>query len=360
MPQEDLGYVELEWTCKNCGTRNPGTLKKCKSCGAPMGATGKFELPAQQVLIQDADKLKQAAVGPDITCPFCGTRNSGDAKSCKQCGGDLTGAAARATSGTLGAFDDSKQPDVKCPNCGTMNPATALKCSNCGASLQPPEPKAQPAAQTLASTGGGFNPLWLGGIIAVVLLCAVGAYFIFGRSSQLTGTVESVTWQRSIAILAQVPVNDADWQDQIPSGATVKSCELKPRGFSDTEQPNSTKVCGTPYVLDQGNGTGKVVQDCQYQVSAQYCSFTRLQWSVINTVTTRGTDLQPNWPQYSLAAGQKEGNRAENYRVIFDAGGQKYTYTASDATDYARFQRGSRWALTVNGIGAITGLKPSP
>lgn len=360
MPQEELGYVELEWTCQNCGTRNPGTRKTCMSCGAAMGAKGKFDLPAQQELITDQEKIKQAQSGPDVACPYCGTRNPANATSCKQCGGDLTGAQARGKAGVLGAYDDTPQPEVKCPNCGTLNPADALKCSACGASLKRPEPKAEsaPTPQTLAPTRG-LNPLLIGGIVALLVLCAVGAYFIFGRSSQTVGTVSNTSWQRSIAIMALVPVRDADWQNQIPSDANVLSCELRPRRFSDTQEPNSTKVCGTPYVVDQGNGTGKVVQDCQYQVSEEYCSFTRMQLSVINTVTGRGTDLNPVWPALALQSGQQEGNRAEEYRVIFEAGGQQYSYTPQDATDFARFPRGSRWNLTVNGLGGITALQPA-
>lgn len=352
MPQEELGYVELEWTCKNCGTRNPGTRKTCMNCGAAMGAQGKFDLPAQQELIKDTEKTKQAEVGPDIICPFCGTRNAGNATSCKQCGGDLKGAQARAKGGVLGAFADAPAPQIKCQNCGTMNPANALKCSNCGASLKRPEPKPAPAAQTLTRTGG-FNPLLIGGIVALLLACGVGAYFLFGRTSDVTARVAGVNWQRTIAIMAQQPVRDATWKDQIPTGATVLSCEMKPRRYSQVEEPNSQKVCGTPYVVDQGNGTGKVVRDCQYRVSEQYCSYTHLQWTVINTVAARGTDLEPNWPLYSLNTGEREGNRAEQYRVIFDAGGKEYTYTPQNASDFAQFAPGSRWMLKLNGLGSI-------
>lgn len=359
MPQKELGYIELEWTCPNCGTRNPGTRKNCSSCGAAMPKDAKFELPAQQAFITDAEKIQAAKSGPDIACPYCGTRNPAGATSCKQCGGDLTGGKARFKGGVLGAFDDTPAAEVKCQNCGTLNPATALKCSNCGASLKRPEPKPQPVTQSLAP-GFRLNPLMIGGIVAALLLCAVGAYFLFARTSDVVGTVATTGWQRSIAVMAQVPVRDANWQDQIPSGANVLACELKPRRFSQVPVANSVEVCGTPYVIDQGNGTGKSVQDCQYQVSEQYCSFTRLQWSVINTIESRGTDLQPTWPLFSLATGEKEGNRAEEYRVTFDSGGQQYTYTPDTAADFARFQRGTRWNLTVNGIGAITSLQPAP
>lgn len=357
MPQEDLGYVELEWTCKNCGTRNPGTAKVCKSCGAPIGTQGKFELPAQQELIKDAEKIKQAAVGPDVICPFCGTHNAANATVCKQCGGDLKGANVLSKGGVLGVFDDTAQPDVKCPNCGTMNPASALKCKNCGASLKRPAPQAVAAPTPASATG--ISPLMIGGIVAVLLLCVVGAYFLFFRTSNSVGTVSGVTWERTIAIMAQTPVRAADWQNVLPVDATVTSCELKPRRFSDTEEPNSKKVCGTPYVVDQGNGTGKAVQDCQYQVSEQYCSYTHLQWTVINTVVARGTDLQPNWPSLNLKSGEREGNRAQEYHITFDAGGQQYTYTTEDADAFARFTRGSRWTLKINALGAVTSVEPA-
>lgn len=358
MPQEELGYVELEWTCKNCGTRNPGTRKTCQNCGAAMGAQEKFDLPAQQEVIQDKEKIAVAEVGPDVTCPYCGTRNAANAKSCKQCGGDLTGAQARFKGGVLGALDTTPAPDVKCQNCGTMNPASAVKCSNCGASLKRVEPKPAPVAQS-TSPRAGMNIWLIVGIIAVVALCAVGAYFLFARTSDVTGTVAGVNWERTIAIMALAPVRDADWQDRLPSDAKVLSCELKPRRFSDVQEPNSVKVCGTPYVLDQGNGTGKVVKDCQYRVSEQYCSYTTLKLTVVDTIAARGTDLNPNWPRPALASGQQEGNRSENYRVIFESGGAQYTYTPPNAAEYARFKPGSRWLLQVNGLGSIIQATPA-
>lgn len=359
MPQEELGYVELEWTCKNCGTRNPGTRKTCANCGAAMGVQDKFDLPVAPELVKDKPTLAQAANAPDVTCPYCGTRNAADAKTCKQCGGDLTGAEARFKGGVLGAFDTSPQAQVKCPNCGTLNPPNALQCSNCGAALKRPAPAPQPAPAA-APPRQPLNPVLIGAaVVALLVVCGAAAYFLFGRTSDATGTVAAVNWQRTIAVMAQVPVRDAAWKDQLPSDGQVIGCELKPRRFSDAAEPNSTKVCGTPYVLDQGNGTGKVVQDCQYQVSEQYCSYTRLQWSVVDTIVTRGTDLSPAWPSLALASGQREGNRAEEYHVVFEANGQRYTYTVPTANELSRYQIGSRWRLEINGLGSIVGTEPA-
>jgi len=30
-----LGYIQNEWTCPNCDTRNKGGVKTCENCGAP-------------------------------------------------------------------------------------------------------------------------------------------------------------------------------------------------------------------------------------------------------------------------------------------------------------------------------------
>src|SRR5581483_1575309 len=356
MPQEELGYVELEWTCKNCGTRNPGTRKNCISCGAAMDAPTQFQLPAQQELIKDDAKLSTAGIGPDVACPYCGTRNPANATTCKQCGGDLRDARARMAGGVLGAFDDTPQPEIKCQTCGTLNPANALKCKSCGASLQRPKPAPAPQA---AAPPRGFNALLIGGIVALLLLCAGAGYFLFGRTTDTIGTVASVNWQRTIAIMAQATVRDAAWQDQIPAGANVLGCEWKPRRYSDLPEPNSEKVCGTPYVIDQGNGTGKVVQDCQYLVKEQYCSFTRLQWSVVDTLAARGTDFNPYWPALSLQNQQREGNRAEEYHVLFDARGERHTYSPANANEFAKYKIGSQWKLTINGLGSIVKTEPA-
>ena len=248
------------------------------------GVERKIRLPAQQELIKDETKLAAAKLGPDITCPYCGTRNPANAASHKQCRRRPHGAQARFKGGVLGAFDTTTAPEIKCQNCGTMNPGTAVKCSNCGASLQRNEPK--PAATAIAHCSARRQK-YLAHRRHHCRHCLVRGRRIFPFRTHLghdRNRIARVNWERTIAIMALTPVSDADWQDQVPSNATVLSCELKPRRFSEAEEPNSQKVCGTPYVIDQGNGTGKTVQDCQYRVSEQYCSFTRLQLTVIDTI----------------------------------------------------------------------------
>ncbi|HSD82759.1 MAG TPA: zinc ribbon domain-containing protein, partial [Anaerolineae bacterium] len=180
MPQETVGYVNLEWTCKRCGSKNPGTTKICASCGNVMSETDKFELPVQQELIKDEAVIAKAERGPDVTCPYCGARNAADAKNCSQCSAELTGAKARQAGEVLGAFSAEKKPDVKCPYCGAMNPATALKCSNCAGSLAP-RPVDQVKAPPAAPVKVNRVPLFVG--IGVLIVAAIVCALLLFRTS---------------------------------------------------------------------------------------------------------------------------------------------------------------------------------
>src|SRR5512139_546830 len=251
MPQETVGYVNLEWTCKRCGSKNPGTTKICASCGNVMSETDKFDLPAQQELIEDEAVIAKAERGPDMTCKYCGARNPADAKNCSQCSADLTEGTARKSGEVLGAFSAEKKPDVKCPYCGELNPATALKCSKCAGSLAArpvDQVKAPPAAPVKANN----LPLFIG--IGVLILAVILCGLLFFRTTDTSAAVQGVQWQRAIEIMAERPVQHETWRDQVPSGAALGSCELKVRGTQDEPAPNSEKICGTPYTVDTGTG----------------------------------------------------------------------------------------------------------
>lgn len=129
MPKETLGYVKLEWTCPNCGHRNPGPQQVCTQCGAPQPKDVEFEQAAQEKLLTDQKEIEAAKAGPDIHCAYCGTRNPAGAKTCRRCGADLSEGAARATGRVIGAFRAEPVPDVTCPSCGTKNPAFRRRCS---------------------------------------------------------------------------------------------------------------------------------------------------------------------------------------------------------------------------------------
>src|SRR5512138_1531477 len=172
-----IGYIENEWTCPNCGTRNKGGMKTCQNCGAPQPENVQFELPSEQKFVTDEEQIKAAQAGADIHCPFCGTRNPATAKTCSQCGGDLTEGKARELGRVMQT--PAAQPKViKCTNCGTENPSSNSVCSNCGAPLPKMAPaSANLAAQPIAASNVGkpkkTNWILIGGILAFLAVCCV-------------------------------------------------------------------------------------------------------------------------------------------------------------------------------------------
>ena len=90
MAQKVVGYREMMWTCPNCGAKNPGSSRICKSCGAAMGEDVKFEQQTNAGMIKDEKIIEQAKQGPDIYCAYCGNRNPAGAKKCSRCGADLS------------------------------------------------------------------------------------------------------------------------------------------------------------------------------------------------------------------------------------------------------------------------------
>lgn len=357
MPQETVGYVNLEWTCKRCGSKNPGTTKICSGCGNVMSQTDQFDLPAQQELIKDEAVIARAEGGPDVTCPYCGARNTAADKNCSQCGADLTGAAVRKSGEVLGAFSAEKKPDVKCPYCGALNPATALKCQTCAGSLaQRPSDQVkpnQPAAPPKKSQTSIF--IGVGVAVVAVILCAL----LFFRTSDTAAAVKGVQWQRAIEIMEQRPVQHAAWRDEVPAAATLGACELKVRRTQDQPAPNADKVCGTPYTVDTGTGVGKVVQDCKYDVKDNWCAYMQEEWTVVDSVVAKGTDANPQWPPLNLKTNQREGDRQEDYKVIFLSDSTSLVMSVSTANELDRYTPGSRWKLKVNALGGVLSAEPA-
>ncbi len=118
MAQKTEGYIDLEWTCPNCQSNNPGPQKTCQSCGSPQPTDVKFHLPGEAKLKTDEATAEMAAAGSDIHCPYCGARNPGNAAVCAQCGGDLAGGTRRQAGQVVGAFSSTPGPQVTCSNCG--------------------------------------------------------------------------------------------------------------------------------------------------------------------------------------------------------------------------------------------------
>lgn len=355
MARKELGYVELEWTCPNCQTRNPGLKKTCQSCGSPQPSDVTFQSKADENLITDAASLEQAKKGPDIHCGFCGARNPADAAICSQCGGDLKQGKAREAGKVMGEVQKDNDPKTLCPNCKTENPANAQICSKCGAPLNATAVPEQAAKKSLSL--GCLIALGIAGlllVIGIISLISLGA-----KRTDLVGSLNSTKWERIISMEEFGPVQKDDWQDQIPAGASIGSCSDKVRDTSDTPSGNSVEVCGEPYKVDKGNGVAEVVQDCKYEIYDSYCSYTVDEWHTGSDQVAQGTDLNAYWPAVNVDNTHREGSRSERYTLYFIANGDEYSYETSDFQLYQRVKPGSAWKLTVNGFGTVVSIEPN-
>ena len=349
-----LGYIQNEWTCPNCDTRNKGSDKTCVNCGAPQPENVQFQLPSEQKLVTDEEAIRAAQSGADIHCPFCGTRNPATAKTCSQCGGDLIEGKARE-SGRLMQAPPPQLKIIKCDNCGTENPSSNTVCSNCGSPLPKVKVEAPafvaPVGASVAATRGlapkKTNWLLIGGILAAVAICcvAIAALFLF-PSQSVDATVVDVHWQTSVPLQEIRGMDYSNEPGSPPSDSYNVSC------YDD-----SREVC-EQRTIDRGNGYSEVVEDCHTETQ-QYCSYTVDEWTTIQTYTLDGNNLQPIYEDPSLSNGQRLGQESEELTVTFStADGQQETYSPDSVSEFQQFTVGSTWTLKMNALGSVVGVEP--
>ncbi len=362
MVKKNVGFVHLVWRCPNCSQMNPGPQKTCTACGSPQPDDVQFENMPQQELSTDPSLAEKAKKGPDIHCPYCQARNTADAVSCIQCGGDLTGGEKRQSGRVIGAFKTEPLAEQACPTCGTLNPPSNTRCISCGASM------GQPPAQTPALQSASFQSLpptlvakkrsplmWVGliGLLCILGVACIAIITYLTRTSEVTGTVSALEWKLSINIEQLQPVTHSDWSDTIPANANINSCQQKVNRVQDYPEGNYQEVCGTPYTVDTGTGIGEVVQDCQYEIYMDYCQYTVQEWTVVDTYTQTGQDTNPYWPTVSLATGQRQGDQTEDYTIYFDTEKGTLDYSTNDLAVFQTFRPGSTWLLDVTTMGSI-------
>lgn len=347
MPTKTVGYIKLEWTCPNCGTRNPGPEKTCRNCGSPQPENVQFERGADSSLIADEQEIKQAAAGADIHCGFCGTRNPAGAETCSQCGADLREGKKRE-SGRVIAPAAAAPQQMTCANCGQPNPATALSCANCGAPL----PRLAPAAPSLAA--GDSKPpgmssrkklAIIGGVAAVLALCALAVALLVIPSKTVSAAVQAVAWQTTVSVEEQEEAHYSDQTGSPPSDA-----------YNVSSRTENEEVC-EDRTVDTGGGYAEVQQVCQSE-STTYYSYTVLEWQTVDTLTRQGADLDPAWEDPPITQGQRRGEDQADYTVVFAGEGDTYTYSPDSMAEFQQYEIGSEWQLQLNALGGVVGVEP--
>ena len=347
--RQSKGFIELEWICPNCNSRNRGPVKACENCGAPQPEKTQFYAPAEAKLIQDENAKRIASVGPDIHCGFCGTRNPGNATVCSQCGGDLKEGRSRQAGREMQR--EAPVTEVTCTNCGEMNPSTRTMCVQCGAPL--PKAGVKPAAPVMPATASpavptatkrGASWLWIGGIVACLAVICAGAFLLFSPSKSVTASVDDVYWQTSVPLQEVQAVRHSNEAGRPPGGAYDVSCRTETR-----------QVCEDK-TIDRGNGYAEVVTECR-DVTQDYCSYTIDQWTTIRTFNLEGHNLYPEYAKPSVGFDQRIGNQSVTFSVYFVGGGETYTYSPASLFEFQQFTIGSTWTLHLNVLGAVVSVE---
>lgn len=331
MARKTLGFVPLIWVCPYCDTKNPGPIKTCTSCGAPQPDDVEFlQVDDDEFnFIKDEALIRMAKAGPDIHCPYCGTRNPATAELCSNCGGELNvGGKARKAGQEVRTVEEAQAP-----------PPVAA-----------PKPKKKRSRR--------FTIFAVIGVLALIA-CLVVTLMLFLKTDTVTATVTGVQWERSIAVEAFTTTTEQDWWDEVPEGADVLSCTQEYRYTSEEPEPNATEVCGEERVEDTGTGIGEVVQDCTYQVYDDYCEYEIMDWVVVDTITESGDNLDPAWPVTNLTENQRLGARDETYSIVFTDNGDSYTYTTTTDDLFLIAEPGSTWLLEVNQLGGVQSIEPA-
>jgi hypothetical protein len=334
MARKSLGFVPLVWECPSCETQNPGPIKSCTSCGAPQPPDVEFQLVDEDKFnfIKDEALLREIKSGPNIHCPYCGTRNPATNKLCQQCGGDLSMGGKTREAGQRVKTVSEAQAEVQ------------------------PRPSPVGGVKLPGNRKRLFLIFGILGIIATII-CVV-LIVTLTKTDDITGTVTGLQWERSIVIEAYTTVNESDWLDEVPMDGEIISCSQAYRYSSDTPVANATEVCGEIYYEDTGSGAAEAVQDCTYEVYDDYCEYTIMDWVAIETAVASGTDPDPYWPEVILSMDEREGASQESYLITFSGDGETYQYSTTDSQLFEQAEPGSRWTLSVNQLGGVQSIEP--
>jgi ribosomal protein L40E len=349
MERRSKGFIELEWTCPNCSTRNKGFDKTCVNCGAPQPENVQFEAPAEKKFVSEEKASELKGRSADIHCAFCGTRNPSTAQTCSQCGADLKEGKARQAGREID-LSTGKLANVICNNCGTENPGENVNCLKCGAPIPRPArpaPAAPASPLVAAGTDTKKRPNWLllGGIGAALVICCVAILMLFVFPSQsVRATVTDVYWQTSVPVQEIRAVDYNDERGNPPSSAYNVSC------YEDSREICEEKA------IDRGDGSAEIVEECHTE-SEQYCDYTVDEWTTIQTYTLDGHDLNPFYEQPNLSSGQRLGDESADYTVHFDTEDGEKTYNPGSVSEFQQFTIGSTWALKLNALGGVLSVE---
>lgn len=310
--------VEGLWDCPFCGSKRiRAGQKTCPNCGHPQDENTKFYMPDEIKYVSEEEAAKISR-NPDWQCSFCGSLNSDNLNTCKNCG-------ATKEDSERNYFEMRQQEEEKKHKKAEQKAASQEN-------IQKGETKESLARKILLFFG----------------IFAAFAVIIFGMISCLSPTVKKVTiddfnWERTIDIEAIVTHNESDWS--LPNDARLQYTKREIRSYKNVlDHYETVTETRTRSVIDHyetrssyadlGNGYFKEntrsvpvyttktytenVQKPVYRKEPVYDTkyyYEIDRWTVVDTAKSSGHDQNPSWPEPKLKDGQRTGDENEHYFV---------------------------------------------
>ena len=359
-----MAIREGRWDCQYCGNiGNLGRHRNCQNCGHSRPEGTKFYL-ADDSEVTDKKLQRQALVGPDWICEYCGTSNAADIAVCGSCG------AARDETSPVQQVKEYEPDQV--PTTGDMT------------FDEEPEPAKSPPEKT---TDKKKLPIAIiAGIGAIALLClAVIAFLVFG-GRDAEASVTGFQWERTVEVEAFQTVVEEDWE--IPSGGRLISqreeihhydqildhYETRQRQVEERVQVGvETYVCGQ---RDLGTGFFEDIE-CErpvYETQVRTETYEEPiyrdepvyrplytykidKWIVVRTEESSGNDHSPYWPRADLGSDEREGETTEVYVVYFvDEDGDTVEWETT-LEEWQALEQGQNVVLNLNALGQISEIE---
>jgi len=360
-----MAVREGRWDCQYCGAiGNLGRHRQCHNCNHSRPGGTRF-YQADESEVTDKRLERQALVGPDWICPFCGTSNAGDIHVCGSCG------APRDESTENQQVKDYGEGEA--PRSGDMT-----------FDEEPRQVAPAPAEPKKAGSRLPLAAIIAIGAVAVICLGIV-AFLIFG-GSDADVTISGFEWQRTVEIEAFQTVTEEDWS--LPTGGRLISqreeihhhdqvidhYETRQREVSEQVKVGVESYdCGD---RDLGNGFFEDIM-CdrdlfETQVRTEnyeepiYVSVPVYQtlfiydidkWNVVRTETSSGRDHAPYWPRANLEGDEREGRNTESYTIKFVDEENKVYEWETKLTEWERFEQGQAVVLKLNALGGVSDVE---
>ncbi len=204
--------IELRWDCRECGSKGIlGRHKRCPSCGASR-ESGEMRMDGlgaedhdsagrnKAASVTDSALLELARAGADWFCEHCDSGNRGDRSICASCGASRDdGEAARPVAAT----PPSSRPR---PRDG-LDVDDALEVAFWGG--------------TSIVGVGVLSVLALVGLFLCLFGTLLSAAVWQAGTTEVPGTVTSVSWRHDTEVSSWTPVRQSDWQANISGSQPV-------------------------------------------------------------------------------------------------------------------------------------------